>query len=456
MSKKLGLFVASASMLSLAACTALLGSYEVGASAAGPDGSGPGTDAADDGMTNGETGGDAATEAGVDAAPPPLLKCSLNGTNANQLDTGSITQDLAAYSISATKTRVIAGKYQQGVTIYTYDHNGGGGSNATVTPLTGVGRILQIRRLPNGIGILSVDQPPPGVSGTSIGVWTVDDVTGRGVRTAFHVVNETNQMSGAFAPIGTDFLFAYGDATSMIQAGRFVAGGGAPALVTIASGLSPEASSVSAVEVANNRAYIFNNANPGNGASSGYYVADPSLMTAAGALTSLAGTPGKSAFNLLGDTSLGNFQEAVVELDLVNGMPPAVLHAGPVPSAKATTFNVLDLPTVTTFTSILDAPFGDHTSARFEGDNFFALGPNPNKDPGLNFVWFDTKQKVLRAINGSANNLLPMRTTTSIAAVLTQSTAIFASFDVVWTENASNNSTPTPATLYTAQMSCLK
>jgi hypothetical protein len=115
------------------------------------------------------------------------------------------------------------------------------------------------------------------------------------------------------------------------------------------------------------------------------------------------------------------------------------------------------MPTAFTFSSILDAPFGDHTSARFEGDNFFALGPNPNKDPGLNFLWFDTKQKVLRAFNGSADKLLPMRTTTSVGAVLTQSTAIFANFDVVWTENATQNPMPTvPSVLYASQINCLK
>ena len=459
MSKKLALLLASSSFLSLAACTALLGSFEVDPNAGnGPDGGpGPGADAAGDGMTNGETGGgDAATDGGVDAAPPALLKCSINGSNPNTLDTGAITPDLAAYSISATQTRVIAGKAGQGVVVYTYDRNGGGGNQPTMTPITGVNRILQIRRLPNAIGILSVDQATPPATGTSIGVWIIDDATGQGVRTAFRLVTQTNQMSGAFAPIGADYIFAYGDGMSTIQAGRFVAGGGAPPLVSVGSGLSPDGSSVNNVEIANNNVYIFNNENPGNGGSSGYYVADTNLTTVR-PLTALTGNAGKTAFNLAGDTTLGNFQEAVVELDLVNGMPPAVLHAGPVPSAKATTFNVLDMPVVTTFDSILDAPFGDHTSVRFEGDNFFALGPNPNKDPGLNFIWFDTKAKAVRAMNGNANKLLPMRTTTSIAAVLTQSGAVLASFDVVWTENATNNSTPTtPATLYTGQMSCLK
>jgi hypothetical protein len=460
MSKKLALLLASSSFLSLAACTALLGSFEVDPNAGnGTDGGpGPGADAAGDGMTNGETGGgDAAVDGGADAAPPPLLKCSISDPNPRHLDMGPITQDLAAYSISATQTRVIAGIYGQGVSIYTYDRNGGGGGNPTITPLTNVGRILQIRRLPNAIGILSIDQAPPGATSDSIGVWVIDDATGTGARTAFRLVTQTNQFSGAFAPLaGGDYLFAYSDGAGTINAARYIAGGGSPSPVTIASGLT-SGSSVSALEVSNGKAYIFNNVNPGEGGSGGYYVVDTSLAMLGGALNSLAGTAGKTAFALTADPTANKFQAAVVELDLVNGMPPAVLHAGPVPAAKATTFNVLDLPAATTFNSILDAPFGDHTSAQFEGDNFIALGPNPNKDPGLNFIWFDTKQKALRALNGNMDKLLPMRATTSVAAVLTQSTAIFANFDIVWTQDASNFGSPTlPATLYAAQMSCIK
>jgi hypothetical protein len=280
------------------------------------------------------------------------------------------------------------------------------------------------------------------------------------VRTAFRLVAINNQFSGAFALLGSDYIFAYGDGAGTIQAARFVAGGGPPMPVTIASMVNGGAGTVRSVELANNRVYIFNDVGPdgANGnASAGYYVVDEAL-TAPGPLVSLgSGAAGKAAFDIASDSALGNFQVAAVDLDLANGTPPAVLHAGPVPSAKATSFNVLDMPSAYTFNTILDAPFGDHRSARFEGNNFFALGPNPNKDPGLDFLWFDTKQKVLRAFNGSADKLLPARTTTSVAAVLTQSTAIFANFDVVWTENATQNPMSTvPAQLFAGQMSCLK
>jgi hypothetical protein len=106
--------------------------------------------------------------------------------------------------------------------------------------------------------------------------------------------------------------------------------------------------------------------------------------------------------------------------------------------------------------TLLDAPFGDHAFARFQGTDFIALGQNPNKDPGIDFVWFDTKTKALRASNGSADKLLPLRSISSVAAILTQSTGIFANFEVVWTENASQMAGGPPATLYTAQMNCIK
>ena len=38
------------------------------------------------------------------------------------------------------------------------------------------------------------------------------------------------------------------------------------------------------------------------------------------------------------------------------------------PVAKATHFNVLDIPAALTLNSLLDAPFGDHASAREQTD----------------------------------------------------------------------------------------
>jgi hypothetical protein len=403
MSKKLGLAFASAFLPTLGACTALLGSYEVGpGGAVGSDGGG--ADAAGD-VSASESGTDeAGTEAGVDGGQPVLLKCSLGTSNPRTLDTGALSQTLFAFSIGNQQDRVITVKPGQGAFVTTYDRNGGGAA-PLIVPLPKVGQILSVRRLASGIGIFSLDTAQPPATGTSIGVTIIDDATGGTNNTTFHLVAPAGRPSGAFALLGSDYLFAYGDGSGNIQAGRFVPGGGVPNLVTVASGLMGGGGDVRSVEIANGKMYIFNDVgpDPSNGnASAGYYVlAD--TVTAPGSLTTLgSGAAGKASFTISTDSAQGNFQVAVVELDLVNGTPPAVLHAGSVPGAKAGSFNVLDIPSAFTFDTLVDAPFGDHTSARFQASDFIALGPNPNKDPGLEFVWYDTKNKVLRAFNGSA------------------------------------------------------
>jgi hypothetical protein len=455
MSKKLG-FALAAAVVPTLACTALLGSFEVGG--ATPLGAEGGADAANE-ATGGEAG---ATEGGGEAggdASVPLFKCSLDDKNAHKLDSGPLTQLVFAYSINNMQTRVIASKVGVGVQAYTYDRNGGG--TPQITPLTKVGQVLSVRRLANGIGILSLDTAASPATGTSIGVWIIDDATGSANRTTFRLVNGgTSQATGAFVTLGTDYLYAYGDGNGSIEAARFVAGGGPPTPMTIASGVTGGAGNVRTVEVANGKMYVFNDVgpDPSNGnASAGYYVVDAAVTTSNGVTTLGSGVTGKASFAIATDSALGNFQVASVELDLANGTPPAVLHAGSVPAGKGSKFNVLDIPTALTFTTLVDAPFGDHASSRFEGTDFIALGPNPNKDPGLDFVWFDTKIGALRAVNGDATKLLATHSVSGVAAVLTQSTGIFANFDVVWNENATQNNDPTAqGVMYSAQMNCIK
>jgi hypothetical protein len=230
--------------------------------------------------------------------------------------------------------------------------------------------------------------------------------------------------------------------------------------LTIASGVSGGAGNVRSIEAANGKAYVFNDVGPdaSNGnASAGYYVVDDAVTTSTSLRTIGSGAAGKASFTIATDSTLGNFQVGSVELDLANGTPPAVLHAGKVPVGGGMSFNVLDLPTALTLTTLVDAPFGDHSSSRFQGTDFFALGPNPNKDPGLDFVWFDTKLEALRAVNGNATKLLPTRTVSGVSAILTQSTGIFANFDVVWNENATQNGDLNgQSVMFSAQMNCIK
>jgi hypothetical protein len=163
MSKKLGFAFAAVFLPTIGACTALLGSYEVGPAAAVAS-EGGGVDAAGD-VNAAETGGDeAGTEAGVDGGPP-LLKCSLSTTNPRTLDMGPLNQTLFAFSIGNGQNRVIAVKAGQGVVVYTYDRNGGG-PPTTIVPLPKIGQVLSVRHLASGIGILSLDTAQPPATGT--------------------------------------------------------------------------------------------------------------------------------------------------------------------------------------------------------------------------------------------------------------------------------------------------
>ena len=452
MRRKLSFALALAILPTGAACTALLGSYEVGAtSGATPDGGGG--DAAGDALAS-ETGAGEAGVDGGDGGGPARLKCALTAASARTLDTGPLTPILFAFGLAGNQTRVITTKIGQGVVMYTYDRKQGGAPQPI--PLSKIGRILSVRQLANGIGVLSVDNAA-GSAAISLGFTLIDDAGGTN-NIPFGPIPPGSQISGSFAPLGSDYLYAYGDGNGTIKAGRYPSAMGTP-LVTVASGVTGGAGNVKTVEVDNGKMYVFNDVGPdgSNGNASAGYYAFPDSVTATGSLSSLgSGAPGKATFAIDTDSALGNFQVGLVELDLANGTPPAVLHAGTVPAAKGTSFNVGDIPTAFTLDTLLDAPFGDHAFARFQGNDFYALGANPNKDPGLDFIWFDTKSKTLRAANGSADKLLPMRTVTSVAAIATQTTGIFANFEVVWSEGASQMMVSAPATLFAAQMNCIK
>lgn len=447
MSKKVALGISLALLPALVACTAILGAYEVGPSAVAPGADGGDATASEGGSSEAGDGGDGG---------PPLLRCAIDDRNTRVLDNSSpLTPSVFAFPSSNGQTRVIANKLGAGVQVYTFDRNGG----ASMPPLgVAAGQVLSVRRMPNGIGILSVDRPSLATTSPSLGVWLVDDATGSARRITLRAVDCTHRLTGAFASLGGDYLFAYGDGTGSIFAGRYAMGTTGDATVfPVASGLSGNGGNVRDVQVADGHMYVFNDVSPDNGSSSGYYVL-PDTVAATGPLQSLgSGAPGKAAFAIGGDSLAGKLQVAVVELDLSNGMPPAVLHAGGVPSAKAATFNVVDIPAAFTFDSLLDAPFGDHTSARFQGSDFIALGPNPNHDPGLDFLWYDTKVKAVRAFNGNSAKLLPTRSVSAVAAFAVQTTGIFATFDVVWIENAApDQDAAIQSKLYAATMNCLR
>jgi hypothetical protein len=454
MSKKLG-FAFAAAVVPTLACTALLGSFEVGgATPLGGEGGADGSNEASGAETGATEGGG---EAGGDASVP-LFKCSLDDKNAHKLDSGPLTPMVFAAPLGGGQTRVIANKVGVGVQSYTYDRNTG--NPPQIATFSQIGQVLAVRRVLNGIGILSLDSAPP-AQGTSLGVWFIDDASGSAKRTGFRLVNlgGQTQPTGSFVPIGSDFLYAYGDGNGSIEVGR-VSNSGQSTVLTIASGLSGGAGNVRSIEAANSKAYVFDDVSPdpsNGGGSAGYYVVDDAVTTFTPLRTIGSGAPGKSSFTIATDSTLGTFQVGSVELDLVNATPPAVLHAGKVPAGAGMSFTVLDLPTALIFTTLVDAPFGDHSSSRFQGADFFALGPNPNKDPGLDFVWFDTKLEALRAVNGNGTKLLATHSVSGVSALLTQSTGIFANFDVVWNENATQNGDPTAqSVMYSAQMNCIR
>jgi hypothetical protein len=229
MRRKLSLALALAFIPTGAACTALLGSYEVGATSGNtPDGGG--VDASGGDAIASETGaGDAGADGGEAGAP--LLKCALNATNARTLDTGPLTQTLFAYAIAGNQTRVIATKVGQGVVMYTYDRNGG--ASPLIVSLPKIGQVLSARRLASGIGILSLDTQN-GVR--SLGFTLIDDPTGGTSNITFEPISATaSQFTGAFAQLGGDYLYAYGDGNGAIHAGRYAPGMN-PVLLTVASG----------------------------------------------------------------------------------------------------------------------------------------------------------------------------------------------------------------------------
>ncbi len=150
-----------------------------------------------------------------------------------------------------------------------------------------------------------------------------------------------------------------------------------------------------------------------------------------------------------------SYNMAFIEVDTASATTPITFRLGPVADGALGTFVAEDIPVSFSFDSVTRLP-SDGGDSRWLGDHFVATGKGQGV-PGINFVWYDAKNKALRANETGPDTLLKDRTDIHRSSITFGGvpTAIFTDMELVWTEAATFDGAVSENLFY-APVSCLK
>ncbi len=460
-------------------CTALLGTFEVGSS--GPDAAaidGAGTD----GPLNGESGSDGAT----DAPTAPLLTCTVDKGHIRLLDTarprtgqgggGSLSFDSPhVFHVGSNKTRVVARPSQsQGFTVYEFDPKSGNGPSNTLDIITS-GRIYDVQRTDDSIQVLAVGV---GADAGRLQVHRIADATFTDVVIALTPVNAVNESSpagtrgpaAAFASLGNpgtpDYFWTFSspmsaDGPSDLAIGRSTALAANPQKIVFTSNDPLNPASPRALLAAGGEIFMplqQNNDGPPTTTDSILHTPD-NAQAALQAVPRSMGKPGGKPNIFFGAgrsvATSGAYNMAFIEVDTSSATAPLTFRLGAVKDNALGTFAVQDIPASFSLDSVTRLP-SDGGDTRWLGDHFVATGKGQGV-PGVNFLWYDTANKALRANQTGPDTLLKDRTDVHRTSMTFggMPTAIYTDFELVWTEAAMFDGAVSESLFY-APVSCLK
>ena len=430
--------------LSLFGCTALLGSFEVE----------PGSGGADGGDADGGTAGDA--EADAPDAAAFLMQCGVAGPP-RELATnpGGFDRELRVYRGMQGVLVIARKRNAEELDVFGFDPRQNGNAPkadsvkapGVILELTGTtGRAIALNLYRDEM----VNPPVARLKLISIEDGTLT-ITERVI--SQDVPFGADDYSGATAAVGGDDAFFVLSRPStqpgfsqQIDVGRSTQVMPLAPLSTIHRGSGGGETRVRAVVASGGRAYVFDDKGPDGPNSPGtsyWEVSDDGT----GGITppKPAHAPGTKPHVLIAAASrVGpGMRAAFAEVDLAPGAAtPGVLKIGEVSQAELSAMDANKLPQAFTLTSLVDAPI-EGGEARFVGDDFLWVGtpPDPFRGQGLNFYWYDVKNRVIRARNNKdTSKLLGDRTNIQFSSMTFAAppSGISATLDLVWTEFDAN------------------
>lgn len=435
-------FLAGAAF-TLFGCTALLGSFEVEPGSAGPDGGG---------LDGGDgTAGDALADA-PDAAAF-LMQCGVAGpprelaTNA-----GGFDRELRVYRGTQGVLVVARKRNAEALELFGFDPRQNG--NAPKTGIVKVpGMVLELTGTTGRAVVLNLFQDELAIA--RLRLISIEDGT---LNIVERVISQdipfgANDYSGAGAALDSvDVFFALSRPSTQpgfsqqIDVGRSTQVMPVAPLSTIHRGSGGGKTRVKSVVVSGSRAYVFDDNGPEGPNSPGtsyWEVPD----NGSGGITppKPVHPPGTKPHVLIAAAARGvpGMRAAFAEVDLAPGAAtPGILKIGEMSQAEVSAMDATKLPAAFTLTSLVDAPI-EGGEARFVGDDFLWVGtpPDPFRGQGLNFYWYDVKNRVVRARNNKdTSKLLGDRTTIQFSSMTFAAppSGISATLDLVWTEFDSN------------------
>ena len=461
-------------------CTALLGTFEVGGS--GPDAAaidGAGTD----GPVNGESGSDGAT----DGPAAPLLTCGVDKGNIRRLDTarprsgqpvgGQLSFDSPhVFHIGPNKTRVVARPSQsQGFTIYEFDPKNGNGQTNMLDIVTS-GRIYDVQRTDDSIQVLAVGT---GADAGRLQVHRIADATFTDAVIPLTPINAVDESSpagtrgpaGAFALLniaGTtpDYFWTFStpkaaDGPFDLAIGRSTALAANPQKIVFTSNDPMNPASPRVLLAAGGEIFMplqQDSNGPPTTTDSIIHTPDSAQAQLQAVPRSMGKPGGKPNIFFAAGRSVANpgaYNMAFIEVDTASATAPLTFRLGAVKDSILGTFVVQDIPASFSFDSVTRLP-SDGGDTRWLGDHFVATGKGQGV-PGVNFIWYDTANKALRANQTGPDTLLKDRTDVHRSSMTFGGppTAIFTDFELVWTEAATFDG-EVSENLFYAPVSCLK
>lgn len=464
-------------------CTALLGDFELGA------GSGTTTEAGSDGTTSGDgdTDGGTITDGGdldaFDAQSLVFTTCGINESSIRTIEEITPDSGQSGYSgqvqifrINQSTVRVIAQKADQndGATVYSFDpKNGSGPLSPTVIDLQNAGRWLDARRLPNqGIISLLFLGRFAGAPLVHMKVIELPDTN----LTAQQPINLSQDFPDRTAGMGSNVTGVLGAYQNNNE--YFWALGGWPGTSAntweLLVGYRPSAQSIPAPvlvhSTSDDRAvrfgemarsqqtqYLFNDKGPESQTDIGSeYFAIPQATTTQVAPKALRPVAGTKPFVMLaasGITTGDGIRLAAAEVDF-SAATFGMVRAGVVSQADLMAgFDGTKVPIAFTISTFTEVPA--ESRGRFFGADMLWLGtpPEPLRGQGLNFIWYDTERRVMRAKQAGMQRMLQNHPAIEKSAIwLEQQTAVNADADVVFVERMTGNKWA----LQYARLSCIR
>jgi hypothetical protein len=461
--RKVALVALALSPLAAFGCTALLGDFEVSATANNA------AEAGDDGTSGGDGPSDGPMDGGdpdaFDAQSLAFTTCGINESSIRTIeelvpDSGqpAYTGQLEIFRINQSTVRVVAQKNQMndGATVYSFDpKNGSGPLTPTIVDLQTAGRYLDARRLPNQgiIALMFLERLASAMAHVKVFELPDTNLSGQlAVNLSTDFADPTaggggggGGLSGTLGayPTNNEYFWAIGGSPSGANSYDLIVGhrvgASVPTPVVVHTTTDDRLVRLRAMARSQQTQYIFNDEGPEAQTDPGAsYFAVPQDTTTTVPAKTLRPIGGTKPFVLIGASGISTgdgLRLAAAEVDFTSANFGSV-RAGLVSQADLTAgFDGTKVPLAFPITSFADVP--SEGEARFFGADMLWLGtpPDPLKGQGLNFIWYDTDRRVMRIKQTGMQRMLQTHQAIEKTAVWLESqTAVNADADVVFVE----------------------